>query len=117
MRPHNYSAEDKLLRKNHQISKLEKVQVVEGFKCFKCNKEYSKWTKLNVHSCILKISLKCFRSDCNFVATSKSHSASKQMLKEHLQNLHPEKNKKSEIRVKSENQLAGKKSLYNCLNS
>ena len=99
---HNYSAEDKLLRKNHQFSKLEKVQLNETIKCFKCDKEYSKWTKFNYHSCILKISKKCFR--CNFVATSK------EMLKEHLQKLHPgQEIKKPEIRVKTENQLSGNK--------
>ena len=99
---HNYSAEDKLLRKNHQFSKLEKVQLNETIKCFKCDKEYSKWTKFNVHSCILKISKKCFH--CNFVANGKA------MLKEHLQKLHPgEEIKKPEIRVKTENQLSGNK--------
>ena len=111
MKPHNYSAEEKLLRKQHQISKLEKVRINEKIKCFKCSKECSNWIKFNLHKCILKVSLKCIRSDCNFVAISNSKDNGKQMLKVHLQNLHQE-NKKSGIRIKSENQLSGNNNCF-----
>ena len=112
MKPHNYSAEEKLLRKQHQISKLEKVHINEKIKCFKCSKECSNWIKFNLHKCILKVSLKCFRSDCNFVAISNSKDNGKQLLKVHLQNLHQE-NKKSGIRIKAENQLSGNNCFLN----